>query len=61
MHAKGMIRPGEGMLLVVPTTWNVKDIDRYHRDYFKSGRLAEGEYSVSTSVNIELAAEFKIK
>ena len=61
MHAKGMIRPGEGMLLVAPTTWNVKDIDRYRRDYFKSGRLAEGEYSVSTSVNIELTAEFKIK
>ena len=62
MRDKGQIKPGEGILLVIPTTWNIKDIDdKYRREHFKSGQLAHGEYRVSTMCNIELSAEFRIQ
>lgn len=54
--------PGEGILLVIPTSWNLKDIsDAYKRSYYESGRLSEGVYSVSTLMEIELEAEFRLK
>jgi len=60
MQANGQIKPGEGILLVIPTSWNLKDIsDAYTRSYYESGRL--GVYSVSTLMNIELEAEFRLK
>lgn len=62
MQANGQIMPGEGILLVIPTSWNLKDIsDAYKRSYYESGRLSEGVYSVSTLMEIELEAEFRLK
>lgn len=62
MQANGQIKPGEGILLVIPTSWNLKDIgDAYKRSYYESGRLSEGVYSVSTLMEIELEAEFRLK
>ena len=62
MQANGQIKPGEGILLVIPTSLNLKDIgDAYKRSYYESGRLSEGVYSVSTLMEIELEAEFRLK
>lgn len=55
VQSHGMVMPGNGLLVAIPTTWMPSDIsDPYVRSNYESGRLEEGGYCVDALMTVEL-------